>query len=216
VCFYQKRGINQTTIATIRYHIGKTRTITPPCINNMKQELLALLRANSLLNGYFILASGKHSTTFLDCKRTLLTAQGHILAANFIWDEIQKLRENTNISTVAAVPIGGCSIASAVSTYSATLKNQPLDALYIRKEVKDHGTNNLIEGIADKNDGVVLLEDVLTTGKSSMIALNALKDNGYNVVAVICIVDRLAGGKETIEKEFGIPVEALFTMKDFE
>lgn len=181
----------------------------------MKIRLLNLLKTHSLKKGYFILTSGKHSTTLIDCKPVLLTAQGHWLAASLIFNEIQRLHAHTRIDAVAAVPLGGCSLASGVSTYSAK-ESSPLDALYVRKEVKNHGSNNLIEGSVPKESQIVLLEDVITSGGSSINALNTLKNNNYIPVAVICVVDRLEGGREAIENKFNIPVISLFTIKDFQ
>jgi len=182
--------------------------------------LLNLLKQFSYRTGTFKLASGQESSIFLDCKPTLLQSQGHILSAELIFNEILKLRQHQNIETVAGVPLGGCSLASAVSTYSSMQRTDmiysPVNALYIRKEVKDHGTQQLIEGYADNKSGIVLLEDVITTAWSSITALDTLYDNGYNPVAVICVIDRLAGGKEAIEKKFRIPVISLFTIEDFQ
>jgi orotate phosphoribosyltransferase len=185
-----------------------------------KSLLLNLLKQYSYRQGSFTLASGQQSSFFLDCKPTLLQSQGHILSAELIFDEIIKLRQYQNIGTVAGVPLGGCSLASAVSTYSAMQRtdiiHSPVNALYIRKQAKDHGTQQLIEGYADNKSGIVLLEDVITSGGSSIIALDTLYQNGYNPVAVICVVDRLAGGKENIEKKFRIPVVSLFSIEDFQ
>jgi orotate phosphoribosyltransferase len=185
-----------------------------------KSLLLSLLKQHSYRTGSFTLASGQQSNFFLDAKKSLLTSQGHILSAELIFDEILKLRQYYNIGTVAGVPLGGCSLASAVSTYSAMQRtdiiHSPVNALYVRKEAKDHGTQQLIEGYADNKSNVVLLEDVITSGGSSITALDTLYSNGYNPVAVICIIDRLAGGKEAIEKKFRIPVISLFTIEDFQ
>lgn len=189
-----------------------------PYKQTSREELLLLLKEKALQKGYYILSSGKHSTTLLDCKRALLSSRGHFLVGSVIFDEINKLRHNYSaIDVVAAVPIGGCSIASAVSMHSSYYSGlQPVDAIYVRKEAKTHGNNSLIDGDVAKPSNITLVEDIITTGGSSIKALTTLKDSGYNVVAVICVVDRLEGGKEAIEKQFGIPVVSLFTMKDFE
>jgi len=185
-----------------------------------KSILLHLLKQYSYRTGTFKLASGQESNIFLDCKQTLLTSQGHILSAELIFNEILKLRQHYNIATVAGVPLGGCSLASAVSTYSAMQRtdfiHSPLNAIYIRKEAKDHGTQQLIEGYIEPQSNVILLEDVITSGSSSMTALDTLYQNGYNPIAVICVIDRLAGGKKAIETKYRIPVISIFTIEDFQ
>jgi orotate phosphoribosyltransferase len=185
-----------------------------------KSLLLSLLKQFSYQQGSFTLASGQQSSFFLDCKKSLLQAQGHVLSAGLMFDEILKLRQHYNISTVAGVPLGGCSLASGVSMYSAMQRgniiHSPLNALYIRKETKDHGTQQLIEGWAEQRSNVVLLEDVITSGGSSITALDTLYQNGYNPVAVICVIDRVAGGKEAIENKFRIPVISIFTIEDIQ
>ena len=194
----------------------------------MKPKLLSLLKEHSFKRGEFTLASGKRSDYFLDCKTTLLRADGHYLSAHLILDALYKF---SKVDTVAAVELGACPLASAVSTLSRITEfdgfnqyNQPtfhenyftpLNALYIRKSQKDHGTKQLIEGFYKPGDNVVLLEDVITTGKSTSNALGSLLDNGLNPIGVICLIDRLEGGAEEITKTFRIPLVSLFTIKDF-
>lgn len=185
-------------------------------------DLLTLLKKHSYKKGDFTLASGKKSSYFIDCKQTLLTANGHWLVGRLLFDTIDGFQtwEKVKINGIAAVALGGCSIASAVSTISATYiyndnKRLPeLDVLYIRKEAKEHGTKNLIEGTLEKGSNIILLEDTITTGGSSINALAILKDAGYNPVAVMSVVDRLEGGSENISKNFDIPVISLFTIKE--
>jgi orotate phosphoribosyltransferase len=194
----------------------------------MKARLLSLLKEHSYKEGSFVLASGKKSEYFIDCKQTLLLAEGHWLAANLIMDTISDLLNTLKIEihAVAGVALGGCSLTSAVATYSYELGSEfitkmgcnpfPIfDALYIRKEPKDHGTKNLIEGNIKPGANIVLLEDTITSGGSSINALGELKAAGYNSVAVIAVVDRLEGGKENINDKFGVPVISLFTIGDF-
>lgn len=185
------------------------------------RDLLAHLKTHSYKEGDFTLASGKKSSYFIDCKQTLLTADGHWLVGRLIFDTIEGFQvwEKVKIDAVAAVALGGCSIASAVSTISASYlynnKWPRINTLYVRKETKDHGTKNLIEGNVERGSNVVLLEDTITTGGSSINALTILKDAGYNPVAVMSVVDRLEGGSENISKKFDIPIISLFTIKDF-
>jgi orotate phosphoribosyltransferase len=185
-----------------------------------QKRLFELLKQHSYKVGNYTLSSGKVSPYFLDCKQTLLLAEGHYLVAELILDEMALKFKDADISGVAAVELGACSIASAVSTLSNVECNNDwvgaLDALYIRKSTKEYGSGRLIEGTLPPNSNVILLEDVITTGGSSMRALHVLKGNHYNPVAVISIIDRLQGGAENIKKYFDIPSISLFTVKDFE
>lgn len=186
----------------------------------LRTELLELLKNLSFKKGDFTLASGKKSDYFIDVKQTALRGEGHLLIGQVLFERICELQTNKDIRLVAGVALGGCPLASAVSivsTFDAYNKDFPiLDALYIRKEVKDHGTKNLIEGWHpnDEGENVVLLEDTLTTGASSAAALKALFEAKYNPVCVLALVDRQEGGKEAIDKEFGIPVFSIYTVDE--
>jgi orotate phosphoribosyltransferase len=116
---------------------------------------------------------------------------------------------------VAGVELGGCPLASAVSLVSFQ-RGRPLDALYVRKEVKDHGSKKLVEGDRSLRAGlrVVVLEDVVTTGGSTLKAVAKLASVGAVVVGVVAIVDRLEGGRAAIEAA-GLPLVSLTTRDDF-
>lgn len=187
----------------------------------MKAQLLALLKKYSYKTGDFTLSSGVKSNYFIDCKQTLLLAEGSFLASRIILEEIYKFSKDKGflkIDVVAGVELGGCSLATAVSLMSIShpgYRKIILNSLYIRKTAKDHGTKNLIEGYAGPKSNIILLEDTLTTGKSSINALEVLKNEGYNPVAVIAIIDRLENGGVAIAERFGIPVISIFNIKDF-
>lgn len=187
---------------------------SPHFLHQHHATLLTLLKAFSYKQGDFTLASGAKSKYLIDCKDTLLTSTGHGLAAYLIINAIAHL--NTPVHGVAGVALGGLPLASAVSTLSAQWSGRaPYDALYIRKEPKDHGTEKLIEGQLLHGNKVVLCEDVLTTGGSAIKALRTLCKHGYEPVAVITVVDRLEGGKENIQSAFNLPVVSLYTINDF-
>jgi len=189
-----------------------------PPTSTLKERVLSLLKKHSFNRGEFTLASGRKSLFFFDCKKTLLLNEGNILASEIILKHISALINlNIRVDCVAGVELGGCPLATGVSIASVTspITSVPrLDSLYIRKTAKDHGTKNLIEGFSEGKN-VVLLEDVITTGMSSMNALAALKSAGYNPVAVIAIIDRLEGGSDDIRKQYGIPVNTIYTIEDF-
>jgi orotate phosphoribosyltransferase len=176
------------------------------------ERLLALLTERSFEKKRVILASGKESDFFIDCKQTALTAEGHALIGELMLDTLSKLPA---CQAVAGVALGGCPLASAVSLVSHQ-KGRNLPALYVRKEKKDHGSAKLVEGDRALTPGtaVVLLEDVITTGGSSLKAVEALATAGAKVVGIVALVDRQEGGREAIEAA-GLPLEALFTRNDF-
>lgn len=174
----------------------------------MEKRLLEILKLNSFKKCNTLLASGKMSDFFIDCKSTILTSEGHHLVGNILYNRIEKLKANI----VAGVELGGCPIASAVSLFS--YNRNPIDAIYIRKAAKDHGTKRMIEGNYKPNSNIVLLEDVVTTGQSSIKAVNTMRQEGLNVIGVICLVDRLEGGRENIEAN-GLYFESIYNRNDF-
>jgi orotate phosphoribosyltransferase len=177
-----------------------------------RPELLALLRRLSFRHGKFVLASGKESDFFIDCKQTVLGARGHLLAGAVMFAALDRLPE---CRAVAGVALGGCPLASAVSLVSE-LRGRPLPALYVRKEAKDHGTKRLVEGALGAQAGtpVVLLEDVITTGGSTLKAVGALAAAGAKVVGVVVLVDRREGGGDALDAA-GMPWVSVFRRQDF-
>lgn len=173
---------------------------------------MELLRRRSFEKRRVILASGRESDFFIDCKQAILTAEGHALAGALMFEALALLPE---CDAVAGVELGGCPLASAVSLTSY-VRGRPLDALYVRKEAKDHGTKKLVEGDKSVSTGtrVVLLEDVITTGGSSLKAVEKLRAIGASVAGVVALVDRLEGGAEAI-REAGLPLVAICTRRDF-
>lgn len=177
-----------------------------------RARLLELLRARSFEKKRVVLASGKESDFFIDCKQAVLTAEGHALAGEVMLDALAKL---SPCVAVAGVELGGCPLASAVSLTSF-LRGAPLDAVYVRKDAKDHGSRRLLEGDTRLPAGssIAVLEDVITTGGSTLKAVAKLRDAGYAVVGVVALVDRREGGRQTIEAS-GLSVESIFSRPDF-
>ena len=177
-----------------------------------RERLVELLRERSFERKRVVLASGRESDFFIDCKQTALTAEGHFLLGALMYDALDGL---PRCDAVAGVELGGCPLASAVSLTSF-VRGRPLPALYVRKEAKDHGSKRLIEGDRALVPGmaVVMLEDVITTGGSTLKAVDKITAAGARVVGVVAIVDRLEGGAEAI-REAGLPVVAICTRRDF-
>jgi orotate phosphoribosyltransferase len=177
-----------------------------------RERLVELLRERSFERKRVVLASGRESDFFIDCKQTILTAEGHALVGSLMFEALDAL---PRCEAVAGVELGGCPLASAVSLVSF-LRGRPLPAFYVRKEVKDHGSRKMVEGDRSLVAGmpVVMLEDVITTGGSTLKAVEKLKAAGATVVGVVALVDRLEGGAETI-RGAGLPVVAICTRRDF-
>ncbi len=177
-----------------------------------RERLVELLRERSFERRRVILASGRESDFFIDCKQTILTAEGHALTGELMFGALAALPP---CEAVAGVELGGCPLASAVSLVSF-LRERPLAALYVRKEVKDHGSRRAIEGDKALRAGtkVAILEDVITTGGSTLKAVEKLRAAGADVVGVVALVDRLEGGAEAI-RAAGLPLVAICTRRDF-
>jgi orotate phosphoribosyltransferase len=178
-----------------------------------RPRLLALLKELSFARREVVLASGRKSDWFIDCKQTVLTAEGHALVGAAMLDAVLALPKPAD--AVAGVELGGCPLASAVSLLSHQ-RGGPLDAVYVRKTVKDHGSRRELEGDARLEDGanVVVLEDVVTTGGSTLTAVSKLRDRGLEVTTVVAIVDRGEGGEEALAAA-GLHLVSLFGRRDF-
>ena len=177
-----------------------------------RARLLSLLGQRSFERKRVILASGRESDFFIDCKQTVLTAEGHALVGALMFDALAKLG---GVDAVAGVELGGCPLARAVALVSFQ-RGQPLDAVYVRKDAKDHGSKRLLEGNERLPPGapIALLEDVVTTGGSTLKAAQKLRDAGYALAGVVALVDRLEGGREAIEAA-GLPFSSIYTRHDF-
>ncbi|MFT3842973.1 MAG: orotate phosphoribosyltransferase [Myxococcaceae bacterium] len=178
-----------------------------------RARLLALLTARSFKKQKVVLSSGKESDFYIDCKKTVLTAEGHALVGASLFREI--LEKTPNVVGVGGLTMGADPIASSVALVSHQQKH-PLDAFYVRKEPKGHGTGQWIEGLTSFQPGakVAIVEDVVTTGASTIKAIERARSEGLDPVAAFALVDRDEGGREAIEKT-GVKVHALFKRGDF-
>jgi orotate phosphoribosyltransferase len=177
-----------------------------------RARLIQLLTERSFERRKVVLASGRESDFFIDCKQTMLTAEGHALVGELMFELLSELPE---CEAVGGVELGGCPLASAVSLISFQ-RGRPLNALYVRKAKKDHGTTKLVEGDKSLKPGlkVALLEDVVTTGGSSLKAVESLKAAGAEVVGIVALVDRQEGGADTI-RQANLPLVTIATKADF-
>lgn len=176
-----------------------------------KERLLTILKTLSYEEGNFTLVSGKKSTYYIDAKETTLNPEGMFLVGKLMYTIT---REIPGIDAVGGVSIGGDPLVCAVVLESYKM-NDNLSGFLIRKEPKGHGTNRWIEGGKNLKAGmnVVILEDVVTTGGSSLKAIEATEKEGYKVKGIIAILDRLEGGKDTIESK-GYLFKPILTLND--
>ena len=173
----------------------------------MKEELFELLKKHSYKKGEFSLSSGKKSEHYLNCKPITLTGRGLTLTSLLMLKEVE-----TNV--VAGLTLGADPLVCGVSLLSA-LDGRLINALIVRKEPKGHGTEAWIEGLLPPKDvKVTVLEDVVTTGGSSIKAVEKLRDAGYIVEKVVALVDRQEGGEEAM-KEAGLELVSIFKLPEF-
>ncbi len=178
---------------------------------SLQEKLFELLLERSFLYSEqgFVLASGRKSPYYLDCKKTTLYAQALPLIGHLLWEESKKFDPDA----VGGLTLGADPLVAAVC-YAAGLEGYGIEGFIVRKEPKKHGTNQWIEGKIEKGMRAVILEDVVTTGKSSLQAVSWAQKAGLKVVAVIALVDRQEGGKEAILQQ-GLAFQALYNVEAF-
>ena len=176
----------------------------------LKARLLTILKELSCEKREVTLASGKQSDFYIDCRQTTLNPEGAHLVGQVIWDIVSGME----LDGVGGPTMGADPIATAVSLASYR-DGRPLPAFIIRKEPKTHGLGVWIEGKKNLKEGarVAIVEDVVTTGGSSIKAARKAEDEGMKVVAIVAIVDRDEGGAAKID-EAGYPFTALFKKGD--
>ena len=177
----------------------------------MTDELLKMLKEKAYKKGEFLLSSGNLSEHYINCKPVILSGEGLTLTSYCLLELVEKDSVAVAGLTLGADPlVSGVAMASTDSDYFSTL-----DALIIRKEPKGHGTASQVEGpLPPKGSKITVLEDVVTTGGSSIKAVRVLREMGYEVNRVISIVDRQEGGLEAMEKE-GLELYSIFSIGDF-
>ncbi len=174
----------------------------------MRDELLYLLKRDAYKKGEFTLSSGKTSEHYVNCKPVILTGRGLTLASLLLLMNV----EDGSVA-VGGLTLGADPLVSGVAIVSALDKGL-MDALIVRKEPKGHGTQAWIEGpVLPEGSKVTVVEDVTTTGGSSIKAVEKLRDVGYNINRVVTIIDRQEGA-ETAMKDAGLELVSLYKLKD--
>jgi orotate phosphoribosyltransferase len=175
---------------------------------NEREELREILKKRSILKGDFTLVSGRKSSYYINGKMTTLSARGLYLASMLLLDRFEKLAYDA----FAGPTIGADPIIGALLTLAAQ-RGFDKEGLLIRKEAKDHGTKNLVEGNLKEGMRVVLLEDVATTGGSLLKAAQSIEAGGGTIAGVFTIVDRDEGAGENLAKA-GYTFSSLFNVKE--
>lgn len=171
-----------------------------------RDRLLAELREHALVIGEVQLTSGATAQYLVDAKRAILLPAGFLALAELVAAQAREW----GATAVGGMTMGADPIACAALAGGAHVK-----AFFVRKEVKAHGLARRIEGpLLVAGDRCMLVEDVVTTGGSTIRALEAIREEGHEVCGVLAICDRLAGGAETIERAAGVPYVALTTIDE--
>ena len=178
-------------------------------MDTYKERLLQLLREKSFRYSPekpFTLVSGRVSPYYIDCRPVTHNAQGLFLIGEIFWEMLQDLQ----VAAVGGLTMGADPIAHAIALTSY-LKGRPINAFSVRKMTKEHGAGGLVVGDVKAGDKVAILEDVVTTGYSTLKAIAAARDFGLEVDRVLVLVDRQEGGREAVAA-VSPGVEVVFTL----
>jgi orotate phosphoribosyltransferase len=171
-----------------------------------RERLVHELREHALVIGEVVLTSGRTAKYLIDAKRAILRPVGFLALAELVAAQAAQW----DADAVGGMTMGADPIACAALAGGADVK-----AFFVRKDVKQHGLARRIEGpLLEPGERCMLVEDVVTTGGSTIRALEALREDGHGVCGVLAICDRLAGGAEAIAKASGAPFVALTTIDD--
>ncbi len=178
-----------------------------------RARLLALLTNLAYEKRKVVLSSGRESDFYLDTKQASLSAEGHYRIGRLVLAELDRHFEGAQ--AVGGITMGADPIASATSLTS-WLQGRALPAFYVRKEPKGHGTNQWVEGKKGLPAGakVVVVEDVVTTGASTLKAVERCRAEGLEVLGVVALVDREEGGRQAVEAQ-GLKIVPLFVRSEF-
>ncbi len=178
----------------------------------MTARLIALLADRSAKRGDFVLASGRRSTLYVDCRLTTMHPEGQLLIGRVALAALRA--SGWPVDAVGGLTLGADPISYAIAHASALAAErgdgEMVRSFTVRKEAKQHGTGKLIEGAFQPGDKVVVVEDVITTGGSALKAVQAIRAAGGEILGVLALVDRQEGGREALEAA-GLKVLSLVT-----
>ena len=207
ISFLRAAGAGLSILSALRFPAGLCYN---PGVDDLR-KLIEFIRAHSFLRSdepVFRLSSGKMSNTYFDLRLTTLSPVGQYLIGNLLCDKLRAL--GLKPVGVGGLTMGADPISTSVA-YASYLKGAPIEAFVIRKEPKPHGRGLQIEGNVKPGDAVVIVDDVLTTGGSTIKAINIARGYGLNVLAAIVLLDRQEqNGRQNVEAE-GINLHSLLT-----
>jgi orotate phosphoribosyltransferase len=181
--------------------------VAPADLDQARETLLAELREHALVIGEVTLSSGQTASYYVDARRALLRPQGFRAAGDLIADAASRLgAEAVGGPVMAAIPLACAAIAVP--------GGQGLRGFFVRKERKQHGLQRWVEGPVEAGTRCLVVEDTVTTGGSTVAAVERIREEELDIVGGLCVVDRLAGGAEAIEDALGAPFSALATIDD--
>lgn len=183
-------------------------------VKTMKKRLIDLVIERTFRftdKPTFKLASGKMSSYYFNCKPTTLNSEGMYLIGNLLYGLI-KSKRSWKAKGVGGLTLGADAISNAIA-HTFYLKGEQMESFVVRKEPKKHGTMLWLEGNVGNGDKVIIIEDVVTTGGSTIKAIDRAKKCGLKVLGVIVLIDRQEGGKEKIQAK-GVKVETLLTREE--
>ena len=171
-----------------------------------RERLVAELREHALVIGDVRLTSGATARYYVDAKRAILLPPGFRALGELVAAEVAR----TNATAVGGMTMGADPVACAALAAGAGVK-----AFFVRKEKKEHGLQRWVEGpLLEREERCLIVEDVVTTGGSTIRAIDRVSEEGLEIVGVVSVLDRLAGGAEAIEAAAGAPYVALTTIDD--
>ena len=174
----------------------------------LRRRLLELFKSRAVLFGRFTLASGKESSYYINSKRALLHSETAALLGEALWH----LTRDLDIQGVGGPEVGAIPMATAAALRYHR-EERTLEGFFVRKQPKGHGSQERIEGVLPPGARVAVFDDVLTTGNSALQAITEVERAGAQVVAVVCIVDRLEGARELLAPRY--TYRPIFTIRDF-
>jgi orotate phosphoribosyltransferase len=173
---------------------------------NARETLIEQLREHALVIGDVVLTSGKRASYYVDAKRAILLPAGFAALGELLAAQAREW---------GATAVGGMTMGADAPACAALAGGADCKAFFVRKDVKQHGLSRRIEGpLLDPADRCMVVEDVVSTGGSTIAAINALTEAGHEVCGVVTILDRLMGGREAIEAVTAAPYSALTTIDD--